>query len=315
MKEVKVIGCGIVGLTTAIALQEKGIDVCIYAQEKPMQTLSSKVGAIWYPYEVHPIDKANAWASNAYQRYLDESKHCNGVSFIPFTVVVEPDGDHSWTKKLPENAVRLATKSELPKGAKMAYVATVPLAEPPIYLPELWQRFVDNGGEFVAKTFTTISQISKLGDFVVNCTGLGAKELCNDQELKSMRGQILRAEKMDLQSAVTSTSKGALSYLIQRSEDCILGGTDYDDDYNLNVEESDTNLILSRLMESGIVKEKPSIIEAVVGLRPKRKEVRFEYDQTFNNVFHNYGHGGAGFTVAWGCALDVADEILKKVVN
>jgi len=51
-------------------------------------------------------------------------------------------------------------------------------------------------------------------------------------------------------------------------------------------------------------------LEVLVGLRPKRSSVRFEFDQMFSNIFHNYGHGGAGFTVAWGCAMEVA-EILK----
>jgi len=46
-------------------------------------------------------------------------------------------------------------------------------------------------------------------------------------------------------------------------------------------------------------------------LGPKRSSVRFEFDLKFSNIFHNYGHGGAGFTVAWGCAMELA-EVLKR---
>ena len=40
-----------------------------------------------------------------------------------------------------------------------------------------------------------------------------------------------------------------------------------------------------------------------VGLRPYRREVRLERE---GRVIHNYGHGGAGFTLCRGCAEDVA---------
>jgi D-amino-acid oxidase len=128
-----------------------------------------------------------------------------------------------------------------------------------------------------------------------------------------MRGQILRTEKLDIQSCVNSTQPGALSYIIQRSTDCIIGGTDYLNDWNQSVELSDTELITNRFMAMGFSDAFPSVLEEVVGLRPRRKEVRFEFDREFTNVFHNYGHGGAGFTVAWGCALELAQEFGKRL--
>jgi D-amino-acid oxidase len=39
------------------------------------------------------------------------------------------------------------------------------------------------------------------------------------------------------------------------------------------------------------------------GLRPYRLEVRLERE---GRVIHNYGHGGAGYTLSRGCAEDVA---------
>jgi D-amino-acid oxidase len=39
-----------------------------------------------------------------------------------------------------------------------------------------------------------------------------------------------------------------------------------------------------------------------VGLRPGRTAVRLE---RMGNIIHNYGHGGGGYTVAWGCASEV----------
>ena len=50
------------------------------------------------------------------------------------------------------------------------------------------------------------------------------------------------------------------------------------------------------------------MIEHVVGLRPGRPEVRLEESEpgpSGTRILHDYGHGGAGITLAWGCAQDV----------
>ena len=78
------------------------------------------------------------------------------------------------------------------------------------------------------------------------------------------------------------------------------------------MEQSDTDIIIDRLLANGLSQQRPEIIEEIVGLRPKRHEVRFEFDNTYPSVFHNYGHGGAGFTVAWGCAIEVAALLHNK---
>ncbi len=56
--------------------------------------------------------------------------------------------------------------------------------------------------------------------------------------------------------------------------------------------------------------DKPNVLAERVGLRPFRKlGVRLEREQLHDGriVIHNYGHGGAGFTLSWGCAREVLD--------
>ncbi len=310
---VTVVGSGIIGLSSAIILQENGFKVTIISREDLDKTLSSKVGAVWFPFEIHPKEKANRWANLSYERYQLEAKHENGVSFIPFMTAYNSESNTEWTQTLPEGAVRKAKTSELPKGVKMAFISKVPLAEPPLYLPYLFKLFIQNGGSFKKHDIKDLDELSSLDSLVVNCTGLGAKKLCEDDELYPMRGQILRCKKIDIPCFADSTRKGALSYNLVRSEDCILGGTDYINDWNENPDEVDTQLILQRLKDVGLTSETPEILEEVVGLRPVRSEVRFEFDSAHPNVFHNYGHGGAGFTVAWGCAIELAEIIKNKI--
>jgi D-amino-acid oxidase len=51
------------------------------------------------------------------------------------------------------------------------------------------------------------------------------------------------------------------------------------------------------------------VIEHRVGLRPTRPAVRLERERAADGrlLVHNYGHGGAGVTVAWGCAREAAE--------
>jgi D-amino-acid oxidase len=56
--------------------------------------------------------------------------------------------------------------------------------------------------------------------------------------------------------------------------------------------------------------DKPPVLAERVGLRPFRKSgVRLERDQLRDGraVIHNYGHGGGGFTLSWGCAREVLE--------
>lgn len=311
MKLVTVVGSGIVGLTSATLLQEAGFKVKIITKEQYDKTLSSKVGAIWFPFEVHPKENANKWATLAYKRYQKEEKEGNGISFIPFMTAYSPESNTDWTKQLPTGAVRKAVQSELPNGMQMAHISMVPLAEPQKYLPHLFDQFLANGGVFSVDEISSMQELHSLGDWVINCTGLGAKKLCSDHDLHPMRGQIIRSTKLNVHSFADSTKRGGLSYVINRSEDSIIGGTDYENDWNEKIDPADSDLILKRLRNTGLLQE-PEILEVMVGLRPLRSTVRFEFDKEYPNVFHNYGHGGAGFTIAWGCAIELVEVLSKK---
>ena len=157
MRSAAVIGCGIIGLTTAIKLQEKGFKVTIVAKNRFDKTLSSKVGAIWFPFEIQPQEKVNKWAVLSYKEYQSDVATGNGISFIPFITAYNDDSNTDWTQQLPKEAVRKASPSEVPNGIKKAYISTVPLTEPQLYLPYLFNRFLEKGGIFKEQKITTLT--------------------------------------------------------------------------------------------------------------------------------------------------------------
>lgn len=57
------------------------------------------------------------------------------------------------------------------------------------------------------------------------------------------------------------------------------------------------------------------IIGHRVGHCPTRPTIRFERDPRRTNVIHNYGHDGAGFTLAWGCAADLPKLLRQAEVR
>jgi D-amino-acid oxidase len=110
---------------------------------------------------------------------------------------------------------------------------------------------------------------------------------------------------------VSDENEDNLTYIIPRSNDIIIGGTAQENDWNLLVDPKDTTDILAKAKKIASEFENVTIIEEKVGLRPARDEVRLELEQIGDkSLVHNYGHGGAGFTLSWGCADDVV-----KLVN
>jgi D-amino-acid oxidase len=173
--------------------------------------------------------------------------------------------------------------------------SAVPLTETPKYLDYLQKRF--RGKLRLGVTLRSLDELA--GDVVVNCTGVGARTLAHDAEVEPHRGQILVVDKLDLPAALVHET--SLAYAIPRTADCILGGTNDQSD-DLEPKAADTAKILDICSEYLGVTGR--VRQVKVGLRPfRRSGVRLEAE---GRVIHNYGHGGSGFTVSWGCAEEVA---------
>ena len=306
MQSVAVIGAGVSGLTTALVLADRGYRTAILAEKLGPGTTSFAAAAIWYPYDVGPAASAIAWALKSYDRLLRLTHDpTSGVSMLELrrysrTGEIEIPG---WA--LPLGAVGLA---EIPPSFASGFALNVPLMDTSSYLDYLEQRFRKAGGEIhLNRSFRKLEEIDAGFDFIVNCTGIGARVLLGDLDLEPHRGQVAVVRRID-QSWGTVCEESPLTYIIPRRNDCVFGGTN-DLSANWAIDPVTTTSVVSECSRILGV-SKPTVLAEQVGLRPfRRSGVRLERVRLANGrrVIHNYGHGGAGFTISWGCAETVAD--------
>ncbi|MDA2918633.1 FAD-binding oxidoreductase [Desulfobacterota bacterium AH_259_B03_O07] len=308
--KVTVLGCGVSGLTCGIRLLELNFRVKIIAYSIPPNTTSDIAAAYWSPFRVYPEGKVLKWGKHAFNVFMKLTRiEGTGVSRTKLMELFDHDVDDVWWEKAVPN-YRRASKEEMPQGFKYAHLVEIPLIETPIYMKYLVKRFKDLGGRIqrLDKKISSIEELYTDNMLIINCSGLGAHEICGDNEVYPIRGQIIRTTNPGINRCYhyESTIKD-LTYIVPRSNDCILGGTAEENNWNTEINEETAKTILHHCQ-----KLEPSLLEAEVlehkvGLRPGRNEVRLELEIVNNNcsVIHNYGHGGAGFTLSWGCAEEV----------
>jgi D-amino-acid oxidase len=176
-----------------------------------------------------------------------------------------------------------------------------------IYLDYLAKRFQKAGGSINESVrFEKLEDVDPKFDLVINCAGIGARELMRDLDLEPHRGQVAIVPKIDKMKCAIVCDDDPLMYAIPRTNDCVFGGTNEVSD-NLEADPATTNAIVDECSRALDI-EAPRVLRERVGLRPFRKSgVRLESGKLSDGrtVIHNYGHGGSGFTLSWGCAENV----------
>jgi D-amino-acid oxidase len=307
-KSVAIIGAGVSGLTCAVLFAERGHRTAIFAEQIGQQTTSAAAGAIWYPYDAQPIDKVIAWALQTRQVLVDLARDSrSGVSLIELRTFLRA-GQIEIPEWAPALGARLLKTEEVLPAFNTGFVLTVPLMDTTIYLDYLAQRFVEAGGVINANMrFEKLEDIDPAFEVIINCSGIGARELVRDADLEPHRGQVVIVPKIDISSAIVC-DYDPLMYAIPRANDCLFGGTNELSDSRA-VNPNTTERILAECSRALDV-EQPKIVAERVGLRPFRKSgvcLRAEHLRDGRAVIHNYGHGGSGFTVSWGCAQKVVE--------
>jgi len=289
--------------------------------------------AVWFPYHVEPAERVIPLALETYQVLLDltgvadtgvsiiESRQFLrtgeieipdwaiplGASVIPSEVEGSRCADVVISPRDPSTPPADAGSAQDDRGFASGFSLPVPLMDTTIYLDYLAARFRNAAGEIHANVgLEKLEDVDTKFDLVINCAGIGARALVQDADLEPHRGQVAIVPKIEGLSTAIVCDDAPLMYVIPRTNDCVFGGTNELSD-NLAADPATTSRIVTEC--SRVLKvDKPRVLAERVGLRPFRKSgVRIERGQLYDGrtVIHNYGHGGAGFTLSWGCAREV----------
>jgi D-amino-acid oxidase len=288
-----VVGAGVVGLTTAVCLREAGVDAHVVARELPPETTSAVAAALWYPYRALPVERVTAWSATSYAALEGLAGVArSGVRMRMGTELLAPGAPHPWWRDAVPDLRRTAD------GLRFA----APAVDMSIHLPWLAERLRALGGTLERATVSALDDLD--ADAVVNCAGLGARGLAGDDSLVAVRGQVVRVSAPGVQEWLLDQSDPAnLVYVVPRERDVVLGGTAEEGAEDRTADPATTAAIRARC--SALLPElrEAPVLDVAVGLRPARPAVRLEAE---GRVVHCYGHGGAGVTLAWGCAVEVA---------
>ena len=309
-----VVGGGVSGLTTAACLVDAGFSVRIWAADEMVDTASYAAGAIYSPFLIAD-DRAPDWAAQTFGELAELAKDPEtGVAMVFGREVCRtPITPPAWARQVPGfRRCDPADPNDLPPGFASGWCYKVPLVDMPAYLDYLNRRLKQSGCVVERRRVTSLDEAAATASLVVNCTGMGARDLVPDPQLRPIRGQLIIMPNPGIDSFVTehsaSDSELQLTYLLPHRDVVVLGGTADLDRFDREPDKEAADGILARCTAIEPKLAGLPILEHRVGIRPARDRVRVERMNPNGHrgtVLHNYGHGGAGVSISWGCAREV----------
>ena len=253
-QEIAIMGCGIMGLTTARQLQEMGKTVTIYAKELWPKITSSMATGTWSP--AHLVceedritpefkstwEQACLFSFRAYQNLLGLG---DLVTWIDHYIVgdrVHKEASLLQIKGLLPDTVELS-KNQHPFRARHVVNQPNMVFNIPLYLQKLTNDFLSFGGKIIIREFNRLEDVDALPEkCIVNCTGLGAKALFNDEELMPISGQLSFLIPQPEINYRLSTPHG---YIIPRKDGLVLGGNAIRNNWNTTPDPKQTDVVLA----------------------------------------------------------------------
>jgi D-amino-acid oxidase len=139
-----------------------------------------------------------------------------------------------------------------------------------------------------------------------------------DAALFPIQGQVVRTTNPGIEEVLLDEyGPDGLVYVIPRADDVILGGTAAEGAWGLEPDAAITERILRHARRRVPLLKWAEVLEVRVGLRPGRTVVRLEAERRADGgaVVYNVGHGGSGYTLAWGCAEDVLGHVRRLTIS
>ncbi|OQS03615.1 D-aspartate oxidase [Thraustotheca clavata] len=318
-----VVGGGVVGLTTALSLLEAGHrDVKIMAESFD-DTTSHVAGAVWRPFALSENSSTEAidrwghatmlWLTKIMEQYGTDTV---GVQRTPGCEYHDhPTTSHPYWAHSVEN-FRFLTPDEAQAQGNTPYgfSYTTLMINPGKLMLWMRRQIEMRGGRFEQAHVTNLDELQC--DYIVNCTGLGSGQLLNDKNVFPVRGQTIKIQNDQIKNFYLREIDHVYTYILPRpGGQVVLGGTVEAHNYSTTCNQEDIKAILARTSSLCPAVVGSKILGTKAGLRPQTTTgVVLKADSRRNKhgalVIHNYGHGGSGHTLHWGCAQEVLQWIV-----
>jgi len=224
---VAVLGAGVIGLSVAYELLRREHMVSIHAKEFTPHTTSDVAGAQWAPSLVSTASPSSdrgrfeRIVRASYRRFRALQGNEWGVHARPN---YQTDGGGAGLDKIPADLVPEVPVPRLPWTGRdrAGSVYHTMLIEPPQYLPRLFADVQRAGARVEQRMFGSLEEIESLDEpVVVNCLGLGAKDVCGDESMVPVRGQLVHMSPQNLPWLLCHGG----GYVFPRGDAVVLGGT------------------------------------------------------------------------------------------
>lgn len=333
--KIAIIGAGIMGVTCAVRLHElfTNPEVTIFTDKLSPDTTSDVSAGFWKPYCLDGCSDQliKKWGKETYDRMIKEAfskDGCQlGVQTLPAFVLNNTEKvetpfwydivDRYRELDMKELSSVCATNSLSDLRSGFEFTTTTVTVNK--YIPFYMKYLESKGVKIIQKKLSKIAEFIDATknngfDYIINCTGLGALEFCNDRNMNPVRGQVLRVKAPWIKNCVILEHE--VTYLLPMSDLVVIGGTQEPGEFSIEPNDDDCKKILERCCQLIPSLKDAEIVGKQAGLRPLRKggirlEMEFlkENSNKLSKVIHNYGHGGSGVTLCWGCASEVCDII------
>ena len=330
---VAVVGAGIVGLPTANVLIQSSYQphVTVIAEKfSPNTTADLSAGIAWPAVagKIRSTDpRQQEWTMNTYQ-YLfsllsSPIAERLKVSLVSLYEMFDGTREDPWWKDtvlgFRHVGLREMETLHFPVDKNCwSYSSVVMSTES--FLTWQMEQFKGNGGQVVQKRLKSLQEIDGQYDIIVNCTGLGSRELVSDDQIYPVRGQTVtvKAPWVKHGFGYMDTRNNVFTNVVPRANEVRLGGTVDIDNWSEQPDPLISKGIMERCCKYFPQLSTAPVVREAVGLRPGRKMVRLEVDDTItkhSTVVHNYGHGGQGITFFRGCALEAVKLVEESLVR
>ena len=330
---IAVVGGGVIGLTSTLHLLQRHptATVTLIAHKLAAETTSEGAGGLWKPFALSGTspDKINRWGEATFRHYLDlyRSPHqdpsVTGIFMCPaYELYEHKEPDPTWKDIVPSyrrlSASEIAQYYDPSQRYSYGFAYDTIIAEGRLYMQWVLNKILETQRviDIQRRTIQKLDEVLQEApyDAVLNCTGLGARELANDPLVHAIRGHVVRVRAPWVKYHVEAgqgddVTHIAPAYIIPNGDTVVLGGTKQIGDEDTRPRKEDREGIMKRCIAAVPSLAAGEVVGEWVGLRPGRTSVRVEVDGQDPRIVHNYGHGGSGLTLAWGCAQEVVNVL------